>query len=90
MKRKYLCDKHNYIIKELTSVQNDISLVLKQDRDDIEILLETLEDIDNILYDIIYEIEEAQECGEKMEARLCKYREAIEDLGFIRESYKRL
>lgn len=86
MKREYICQKHDYVLKLLTDIRNNISATIKYYSDDTVELISLLDNIDSDLYDVIYEIDEAKECGKKMEARLSKYREAIENLGFIRNN----
>ena len=86
MERKYICQKHDYVLKLLSDIRYSISTTIRNYDNDAEELISLLENIDSDLYDVVYEIEEARECGEKMEARLSKYRGAIEDLGFIRNN----
>ena len=86
MGRKYICQKHDYVLKLLSNIRYNISTTIRNYSDDVEELILLLENIDSDLYDAVYEIEEARECGEKMEVRLSKYRDAIEDLGFIRNN----
>lgn len=86
MKRKYICEKHDHVLKLLTDIRGNISATIKYYSDDTVELISLLDNINSDLYDVIYEIDEAKECGEKMEARLSKYREAIENLGFIRNN----
>lgn len=86
MEREYICQKHDYVLKLLLDIRYSISTTIRNYSNDVEELISLLENIDNDLYDVVYEIEEARECGEKMEARLSKYRDAIEDLGFIRNN----
>ena len=86
MEREYICQKHDYVLKLLSDIRYSISTTIRNYSNDVEELISLLENIDSDLYDVVYEIEEARECGEKMEARLSKYRDAIEDLGFIRNN----
>lgn len=86
MEREYICQKHDYVFKLLSDMRYKISATIRNYSDDIVGLVSLLDNINDDLYDVIYEIEEAKECGEKMESRLGKYREAIEGLGFIRNN----
>jgi len=65
-------------------IKYDISSALKFNKDNAEALVELLDYIDSELYDVVDEIEQAKESGISMEARLEKYKDAIEDLGFQR------
>lgn len=84
MSRNYICNRHDYCLKNLNRVRDEISKGVKFNRDNAEELVDLLDSIDGDLYDIIDEIECAKEMGIKMESRLSKYRVAIEDLGFQR------
>jgi predicted Zn-ribbon and HTH transcriptional regulator len=85
---EYICHRHDKVIKILDRTRDDIRSVLryKNSDTDIEELYDFIDNIDSILYDAISEVEEAKNSGERMEARLSRYREAIEDLGFTRNS----
>lgn len=85
MSRNYICERHDYAIKILERVRSSISKALKYDKDNAEELADLLDYIDSDLYDVIDEVNEAKEMGIRMETRLCKYRDVIEDLGFKRE-----
>jgi Mg2+ and Co2+ transporter CorA len=82
---KLICQRHDDIIKTLKTIRNEIQKSLKYDRDNAEVLVDLLDDIDTDLYNCIDEIEEAKDSGEKMENRLTLYRNTIEDLGFERK-----
>lgn len=84
MGRKYICERHDFALNKLHRIRYDISSTLKLNKDNAEALAELLNDIDSELYDVVDEIEQAKESGISMEARLGKYKDAIEDLGFQR------
>lgn len=84
MSRKYICERHDFALNKLHRIRYNISSALKLNKDNTEALAELLDDIDGDLYDVIDEIEEAKESGISMEARLKKYKDTIEDLGFQR------
>jgi|GEM_PF-4899388 len=84
MSRNYICERHDYCLKNLSRVRDEISRGIKFNKDDVEALVDLLDSIDSDIYDIIDEIECVKEMGIKMETRLSNYRMAIEDLGFQR------
>lgn len=84
MSRNYICQRHDYALNLLHKIRNEISKNLKYNRDNAEELADVLDNIDSDLYDVVDEIESAKEMGERMEHRLCEYKDAIEGLGFSR------
>ena len=82
---KLICHRHDYAIKAINKIRNNISRTLRFSKDDTEELVNLLDDIDYELYTIIDEIEEAKTSGQKMEDRLQEYKSTIESLGFIRD-----
>jgi archaellum component FlaC len=84
MAKELICKRHEKVIEKLKSIRENIEYTLKYDSEVAEVLAELLKNIDGDLYDCIDEIEEARESGQKMEDRLRKYKETIEDLGFTR------
>lgn len=81
---KNICERHDFALNKLHRIKYDISSALKFNKDNAEALVELLDYIDSELYDVVDEIEQAKESGISMEARLEKYKDAIEDLGFQR------
>lgn len=78
-KKRNICDIHDDVLKKA----DDISKIESRDYDNVEDLLSNVQDIANDIYSMI---EEAKDAGMSMEARLADYRNAIEGLGFTRNT----
>ena len=81
MSRRTFCDANDEIRSLLNDVISEVELSIKYE--DISGLHTALDDLKNIA-DIV---EETQDYVDSMEDRLKKYREAIENLGFSRDSW---
>lgn len=81
MSRRTFCDANDEIRSLLNDVISEVELSIKYE--DTSSLHTALDDLKNIT-DIV---EETQDYVDSMEDRLRKYREAIENLGFSRDSW---
>lgn len=83
MINKYICENHREIKEFCTAIKKSIKSDYQSKSDlDFQPIVEALNQIQK-------RANEAWKQGKRMEARMARYREAIEDLGFERKETKR-
>lgn len=85
MSKRNICDVHKDIVNECNSIIKDINRCSKNDsQEELYNLIDNIRwQLDN--YVVSYAVE-ALEYGQSMENRMRDYKDAIEGLGFVRDS----